>query len=221
MADFIGETGFFAGALGELADGMASLARADRPRGAAAHRLQPGAPAVLAIRPERLKIGGGGENRVEGTVAGIIYPGRSRKVVARLADAADMTALEQAGTPGQVPRREKNAVTFSWRSEDAGVLADGWDLLPLRPGRPHLPRRRQRPPVLSIHGVGASLQGRDGVLAALGPGLRAPVSTSAATADWRACPDHARCRNSPRMRSRCATIPRSTGPRWSASPSAG
>jgi putative spermidine/putrescine transport system ATP-binding protein len=98
-----------------LADGRALKARA-------VGGLAPGAPARLCVRPERLTLGGEGDNRLPGTVLDAIHQGDHWRVVAQLQglDAVWFAklaprALPQGLAPGQ-------AVTLSFGSADAWLF---------------------------------------------------------------------------------------------------
>ncbi len=127
VADFIGESNFLAGRLSQTADGFASLQREGEPTGRLALPLASETPAVLAVRPERLRLSKAapsGQNQVAGKVTDLIYLGQSRKIVARLDDGTELVTLEQAGSAEPLALQEGERVTMSWRAEDARILAD-------------------------------------------------------------------------------------------------
>jgi ABC-type Fe3+/spermidine/putrescine transport system ATPase subunit len=76
VADFVGVNNFVPGTCTGVADGRAVIDTPLGPvRGVAAGALQAGTRCVLAVRPENLTLGDGGENRVEGRVVLASYLG--------------------------------------------------------------------------------------------------------------------------------------------------
>jgi putative spermidine/putrescine transport system ATP-binding protein len=126
VAGFLGESNFFSATVGETAEGYCRL------KGALSLRarnggLSVGGRAVVAVRPERVRIANGAagppdENGVSGVLTDVIYLGRSRRFVVRLSDGQEVFSYEQVGsdrelTPG-------STVHLSWRAEDATALPE-------------------------------------------------------------------------------------------------
>jgi iron(III) transport system ATP-binding protein len=78
VADFVGVNNFLPGVCAGLADGQAVVETPLGPvRGLAAAPLRPGARCVLAVRPENVALGDGGDNRVEGRIVLASYLGNT------------------------------------------------------------------------------------------------------------------------------------------------
>ncbi len=123
VADFIGETNFLQGALEEggfrLASGalvtLSDDARGGRPSGAAA---------TLAIRPEQVRLGAGGEAGLPATVSETVYFGTDTHVHARLADGAEVVVRLQSPPSGEIGLSPGAAVTLRLPAEAVQVLDD-------------------------------------------------------------------------------------------------
>jgi putative spermidine/putrescine transport system ATP-binding protein len=81
--------------------------------------------AVVVVRPERMRIMSGAvgdepENMVSGVLTDLIYLGRSRKYIVRLASGQEVSVVEQAG--GAAPATPGSAVRVRWQAEDALAL---------------------------------------------------------------------------------------------------
>ena len=128
VADFIGESNFLAGRVTGRENGEARIDGLLPLRGRAADDLADHAEAVMAVRPERLRIGPPGHdgaddaNHVAGRVTDIVYLGQSRKFIVRLADGSEMTALVQANVQGLESVAAGSEVSLSWRAEDCKIL---------------------------------------------------------------------------------------------------
>ncbi|MBE1281729.1 MAG: ATP-binding cassette domain-containing protein [Rhodobacteraceae bacterium] len=126
VADFIGETNFITGKA-EAVSGQGA-----RVRGLAGQLgtdLNEGAPAVLAIRPERLHVVNGhavegDDNSLSGTVREVIYLGQSRKAIIALEDGTEVSALEQAAQAEATALEVGAPAALSFRARDARILAD-------------------------------------------------------------------------------------------------
>jgi putrescine transport system ATP-binding protein len=93
-------------------------ARGPVPAGAAA-----AAPLHLALRPERLRLGDGGCNRVSGTVAQVSYRGDSADVLVRTAGGALLTVCQALGQGAASLPAVGEAATVSWEPEACVLLA--------------------------------------------------------------------------------------------------
>jgi putrescine transport system ATP-binding protein len=84
-----------------------------------------GAAVYVALRPERLRLGGGGVNQASGTVADVAYRGDVLEFGLRLADGTALTVLHplSEGTAAGLPVRG-DAATVGWPPE-ACVLLTG------------------------------------------------------------------------------------------------
>ncbi|WP_293576866.1 ABC transporter ATP-binding protein [Phaeobacter sp.] len=125
VADFIGETNFIAGQAAGCGNGCASVRGLNGQLGAP---LVDGAAAVLAVRPERLRVISnttpGAENTLTGTVKELIYLGQSRKAIIALEDGTEVAALEQAAQAEATALAIGSQATLSFRARDARILAD-------------------------------------------------------------------------------------------------
>ncbi|WP_336099380.1 ABC transporter ATP-binding protein [Roseovarius sp. CH_XMU1461] len=126
VADFIGETNFLSGKI-EKSDGATALVRGLR--GAIGEGLSDGAAAVLAIRPERLRVRPADaqtsyDNALQGTVKELIYLGQSRKAIVALNDGTEVTVLEQAAQAEATQLKIGSEADIVFRTQDARILAD-------------------------------------------------------------------------------------------------
>jgi putative spermidine/putrescine transport system ATP-binding protein len=131
VAGFVGESNFFPARVVDFAEGWCRLnggALALRARPGVA--LAPGQAATVVVRPERIRLladreAVAGENEARGTVAQVIYLGRSRKYVVRLSGGEEVTSFEQALSGTSEGLAPGAAVRLEWRAEDATALAEG------------------------------------------------------------------------------------------------
>lgn len=123
VAEFVGDSNVFPGRIagvGErlevVGDGYRLQARSDR-------RLPDGSPAVVVVRPERLRVANGSveANTLDATVRQIIYLGSSRRVELEFRNGR-RGHLREAGT---APHRfsEGDAIRVTWAPEDGVVLS--------------------------------------------------------------------------------------------------
>jgi putative spermidine/putrescine transport system ATP-binding protein len=127
VAGFLGESNFFSATVGDAADGYCRLNGASLPLRARNAGLSVGSRAVVAVRPERIRISNGAaqpadENGVAGVVTDVIYLGRSRRFVVRLGDGQEVSSYEQVGADRELAPGA--AVHLSWRAEDATALPE-------------------------------------------------------------------------------------------------
>lgn len=117
VAEFLGAANVLAGT--RQADGrfvLAGLGVAVRTEG----RGAPG-PGLLALRPERLRIGGEGPNRLEGVLVEQAYAGETLTHAVRLADGTLIRASQAlADGFGAARLAVGSAVTLAWQPE-AGI----------------------------------------------------------------------------------------------------
>ena len=129
VAGFLGESNFFRARLLETLGGECRLNGSDLHLRARAGADLPGSSgsAVVAVRPERMRLLAPGaapsENTVQGTLTDVIYLGRSNKYIVRLATGQEVTAVEQAVAGRQTPSLGA-AVQLAWQASDAIALAD-------------------------------------------------------------------------------------------------
>ena len=127
VADFLGETNFLPGRV-VASEGLSCRVRigdqifdAQTPAPAA-----PGAPVVLAVRPERLKLGlaaADGEG-LRGTLVDIVYLGNARRSIVRLADGRDCFVFQHATQADELRLAPGQALRLSWESHHATVFPD-------------------------------------------------------------------------------------------------
>jgi ABC-type Fe3+/spermidine/putrescine transport system ATPase subunit len=94
-----------------------------------AGRLRSGDKAVVAVRPERVRLSANGaaeafENALRGQVTDVIYLGQSRKYVVRLSCGAEVMALQQASAADQRGIRPGDEVSLMWRNAEANALPE-------------------------------------------------------------------------------------------------
>ncbi len=126
VADFIGETNFLSGKVDALNAGMGKIQGLS---GKTSEGLTKGQAAVLAVRPERVRLINGAQtdelNTVSGQVKELIYLGQSRKVIVALDNGSEIIALEQAAQAELTPLEIGNQATLGFKPNDARLLADG------------------------------------------------------------------------------------------------
>ncbi len=132
VAEFIGESNVIAatvvarsGAHWMLKAGPASLAAS------AVEPQQTGAQVLVSVRPERVRLSRSdatataGDNALAGTVGEVIYMGRLRKYVVKVADAAtELSALAQVRGGDEPVFAVGDLVNISWTATDATIVAE-------------------------------------------------------------------------------------------------
>ncbi|MFZ2869328.1 ABC transporter ATP-binding protein [Zavarzinia sp.] len=125
VANFIGENNGIAGRVTDLGGGMASMeVGGARITGKAGRDLAVGAPAVLALRPERALLApmaGDILNRVTGTVEDITYCGDHHRVAVTLAGDGDFI-LKIPNTTHHALPPPGSRVEVGWRPADCKIL---------------------------------------------------------------------------------------------------
>ena len=124
VADFLGESNFFSGIVKELRSGFCRLNGGDLSfTGRTEGTLEIGQDAVLAVRPERIRLIAAAsgiastENQASGVVQNVIYLGRSRKYVVRVNDRLETVILQQAEASRSAFGIGER-VQIAWRAED-------------------------------------------------------------------------------------------------------
>ncbi len=121
-AGLLGRVNLLAGTVAAVAGGRATLdlGALGRHDALAPVTLAVGAPAALALRPERLGLGGFGDSRLEGDVARVAFLGGACLVAVTLAGGIEVTvALPGAATP---PARGAR-VAVSWPADAATAVS--------------------------------------------------------------------------------------------------
>ncbi len=119
VAAFMGAANLLPGRVGP--PGTVELDGIGPVRAAAPAPLPPGSVIHVALRPERLRIGAGGANQVNGTVAESAYRGGSVDHLVRLPGGAALTVAQSLGEGTAALPQPGAAVTVSW-DPDACVL---------------------------------------------------------------------------------------------------
>jgi putative spermidine/putrescine transport system ATP-binding protein len=126
VAGFLGESSFFPGTVRAMTNGVAvvetahGLVRGQYAAGVTAH-----AAVFIAVRPERVVLGGEvavADNVISGTVKDLVYLGQSCKSVIRLADGSEIVALQQAAVFERQSLAVGDTVRASWSSSECTVL---------------------------------------------------------------------------------------------------
>ena len=126
VASFIGDTNFLSGRVVSSSDGVCGIeTAAGRIQALLRQPVAVGAPATVAVRPERVVIaapreGGSG---LAGTISDIIFLGTARKYVVRLADGTECVVLRQIGDPA-FDFTVASVVLLSWSSAHATAFPD-------------------------------------------------------------------------------------------------
>jgi putative spermidine/putrescine transport system ATP-binding protein len=123
VAEFIGETNMLSGKIETVADNTAQvrLENGQRVRVDAVSGLQPDTDIRFSIRPERLRLGGGGgtHNEIATTVADVVYHGDHLQL---LLNAGGAQLMAKADRSSKVPEAgEALAVSFS--ASDCWIVA--------------------------------------------------------------------------------------------------
>jgi putative spermidine/putrescine transport system ATP-binding protein len=130
VAGFLGDSNFFSGTVTSAVGAFCLVASAQGPiKASNAARLGPGDRAVVAVRPERIRISTNGKadgdgNVLKGRVTDIIYLGQSRKYVLKMACGAEVVVLEQARGGDQTSAAPGDELTLTWSGKEASALAE-------------------------------------------------------------------------------------------------
>ena len=130
VADFLGESNFFAGTVMDVAEGVGLVeGRIGRMRARIGDAMEPGARVIVTVRPEHMHISSAStpakfENQLFGTVRDVIYLGQSQKYVVRLKEALDVLVFQPSLVRGEPPLRPGDTVSLNWNAEDATTLRD-------------------------------------------------------------------------------------------------
>jgi putative spermidine/putrescine transport system ATP-binding protein len=124
VAEFIGDSNRFGGRIaGEYLEGPGDAYRLRVP---ADHGLPDGAPAVVVVRPERLRLSDGDAegdvNALDAVVREAIYLGSSRRLELAFRDGRTGQLREETNAPHAV--REGDAVRVVWEPEAGVVVPD-------------------------------------------------------------------------------------------------
>jgi putative spermidine/putrescine transport system ATP-binding protein len=126
VADFLGESSFFPGVVHATVNGVAVVETAHGLlRGKFAAGVAADAPAILAVRPERVVLGdelAAADNVISGTIKDLVYLGQSCKSVIRLADGSELVVLQPAAVFERQSLASGDTVRASWSSSDCTVL---------------------------------------------------------------------------------------------------
>ncbi len=125
VAGFIGAITFFEARVETVAGDRTTVDCADLGRVTArgSPGLEPGQQVTLALRPEKLALGGAGENRIEGRVKDLAYFGKDSLYRVTLASGALLAVHAVNASPGAAPDWGE-AVTLSFPAEAAILLAE-------------------------------------------------------------------------------------------------
>ena len=138
VASFLGDSNFFLGRVTQSGteycrlngDGFQLRARVDK-------YLAPGNLAVVAVRPERIRLVRADvaslhrENASQGTLSEVIYLGRSRKYLIHLESGQKLTAIEQGGFESLPATAPGDLVGVTWNARDATTLSEAQDSVSL------------------------------------------------------------------------------------------
>jgi spermidine/putrescine transport system ATP-binding protein len=129
VADFVGKSNFLAGTVAAVSEAGADLSVAGRTfhgrRAAAGLPLRPGERAVLAIRPELVRLGPPGPAALSGRVLNRIFLGEHTEYLVRTAALGDLLALvPRAAEADSAARAPGDEVGLSWPDTAALALAD-------------------------------------------------------------------------------------------------
>jgi putative spermidine/putrescine transport system ATP-binding protein len=130
VANFIGETNLFSGAVSELSDGWCQIDCSGLSlRARSSGGIAKGQKVSVAVRPERTLLRGPGEapaaaeNRITGTISETVYLGRSRKYVVSAAG-TQVTVVQQIGSGRERLFSIGDAVEVHWQIQDATAVLE-------------------------------------------------------------------------------------------------
>ncbi len=121
VATFLGTTNLLSGRIRRIAGDIADVLLEGTAMRAARHGLglAPGAPVRIAVRPENVRISGGGEG-LKATVRDILFQGHRLIVLLETAGGAELRAF---AAPGEWQFPKGSAVVASWTESGASVFA--------------------------------------------------------------------------------------------------
>ena len=124
VADFLGDTNFFAGTVLAASDGRCWIEVMGRQVEAMASTpIAIGAQVVVAVRPERVTLHPAADDAsLSGRLTEVIYLGAAQRSVVRLADGADYFALHAAGDAYRATPPLGASVGLSWERQHAMVF---------------------------------------------------------------------------------------------------
>ena len=124
VAEFVGDSNLFAGRVGGGGEYVEPSGGGYRLRANAGHGLADGAPAVLVVRPERLRVTDGdvAANTLDATVRQVIYLGSTRRLELEFRDGRRGQLREPSNSPD--PRREGDDMRVTWGPDDGVVVPD-------------------------------------------------------------------------------------------------
>jgi putative spermidine/putrescine transport system ATP-binding protein len=129
VAAFLGDACFFSGKVVRISCEVAEVETAHGLlRGRNNGALSPGDAALLAVRPERIRLSrhgsGTADNNLTGTLQQVVYLGQSRKLVVRLGDGTAVSALAPITADDEGGFDPGDVVELAWSSRGCNVLTD-------------------------------------------------------------------------------------------------
>ncbi|MFN8185882.1 MAG: ABC transporter ATP-binding protein [Gaiellales bacterium] len=122
VASFLGVSNLLTGAV--ASDGHVRLESGENVRVPAGVLAGRSGPVSIGVRPEKIRLGAGGENSLAGFVSEISYIGVSNQYVVKT-KAGPITVYAQNAEPGARPTAVGAAVTLSWSPEATFVVEEG------------------------------------------------------------------------------------------------
>jgi putative spermidine/putrescine transport system ATP-binding protein len=128
VAEFLGDSCFLSGVASRAEGRCVEIETVHGlMRGRNSGGVARGAPAVMAVRPERIVVARGdgvaADNRLAGTVRSLVYLGQSRKLVVGLGDGSEVSALTSITGSAESPFGPGDNVELCWSCRDCNVLA--------------------------------------------------------------------------------------------------
>jgi len=129
VATFLGDSCFLSGKVTHVSGEFAEVRTPYGVlRGRNSGGLEAGVTALLAVRPERITLGRCGSVQADNKLAGIlhraVYLGQSQKLMVRLSDGRELSALAAITAVGDGGSNPGDAVELGWSSRDCNVLTD-------------------------------------------------------------------------------------------------
>ena len=125
VASFIGQTNVFSGTVESVSGDRVTL----RARGGASIEavapgktvVEAGSEAYAAVRPEKVRFGGDGDNVLPVVIKQVVYMGMSTQYIAELPEGGTLVLYQQNAHEGSGPR-EGEEVSVTWDARNCRVL---------------------------------------------------------------------------------------------------
>jgi putative spermidine/putrescine transport system ATP-binding protein len=133
VAEFLGDSNLFPGRVAGGGDAVEVIGQRYRPHARGDSRLPQGSPAVVVVRPERMRVADGDteENTLDAVVRQVIYLGSSRRLELEFADGRHGQLREPSNAAHALSAGD--AIRVGWAAQDGVLVPDDGhadDLIP-------------------------------------------------------------------------------------------